>query len=126
VVADLQRLTEAVAELRTVTESYEKEVGACFAAIIARSLPEARQRLVTIDGLREELGERLEAIRAGMFATLKVISTRIRRMTRQFDVVLRRIIYNNQYVNLKRMRPSWRTRRVNRSMALSGSISTAG
>jgi class 3 adenylate cyclase len=37
-------------------------------------LPEARQRLVTIDGLRQELGGRLEAVRAGMFTTLKAIS----------------------------------------------------
>jgi hypothetical protein len=37
-------------------------------------LPEARQRLVTIDGLRHELAERLEAARAGMFAVLKIIS----------------------------------------------------
>ena len=37
-------------------------------------MPEARQRLVTIDGLRDELAERLEAARAGMFAVLKTIS----------------------------------------------------
>ena len=74
VAADLQRLTEALTGLSTLTQTYEKEADACLAAISARSLPEARQRLVTIDGLRQQLGERLEAMRAGMFATLKVIS----------------------------------------------------
>ena len=38
--------------------------------------------------------------------------TRIRRMTRRFDVMLRRIRYNNQKVNLNRAEPSWRTRRA--------------
>jgi class 3 adenylate cyclase len=74
VTADLRRLTEALTELRPLTETYEKETAACLAAIRARSLPEARQRLVTIDGLRQQLGERLETMRAGMFATLKLIS----------------------------------------------------
>ena len=74
VAADLQRLKEALTGLSTLTQTYEREADACLAAISARSLPEARQRLVTIDGLRQQLGERLEAMRAGMFATLKVIS----------------------------------------------------
>jgi class 3 adenylate cyclase len=74
VTADLQRLTEALTGLKALTEIYEKEADACLAAIRARSLPEARQRLVTIDGLRQELGARLEAMRAGMFAALKAIS----------------------------------------------------
>jgi hypothetical protein len=52
----------------------------------------------------------------GFFA--RAVLTRIRRMKRQFDVVLRRIRYNNQYVNVRRMGSSWRTQRVNRSMAL--------
>jgi len=69
-----QRLREELTGLRTLTETYEKETDACLAAIRARSLPEARQRLVTIDGLRNQLGERLEALRAGMFAVLKDIS----------------------------------------------------
>jgi class 3 adenylate cyclase len=74
VTADLRRLTKALTELRPLTEAYEKETAACLAAIRARSLPEARQRLVTIDGLRQQLGERLETMRAGMFATLQLIS----------------------------------------------------
>ena len=72
--SDLQRLTEALAGLGALTETYEKEAGAGLAAVRARSLPEARQRLVTIDSLRDELAERLEAVRAGMFAVLKTIS----------------------------------------------------
>ena len=56
----------------------------------------------------------------GLLLTLDatLMSARIRRMTGQFDVVLRRIRYNNQQVNLNRVEPSWRTRRVNRSRAL--------
>jgi adenylate cyclase len=73
-VADLQRLMEALTGLRALTQTYEQEAGACLAAIRARSLPEARQRLVTIDGLRHELAERLEAMRAGMFTVLQAIS----------------------------------------------------
>ena len=74
VAVDLQRLTEALTGLTSLTENYEKETAACLAAISARALPEARERLVIIDGLRQQLGERLETTRAGMFATLKVIS----------------------------------------------------
>jgi class 3 adenylate cyclase len=72
--ADLQKLTEALTGLKALTDTYEKEAGACLAAIRARALPEARRRLVTIDGLRNELGERLEAERAGMFTVLRAIS----------------------------------------------------
>ena len=74
VAVDLQRPTEALTGLTSLTENYEKETAACLAAISARALPEARERLVIIDGLRQQLGERLETTRAGMFATLKVIS----------------------------------------------------
>jgi adenylate cyclase len=78
VTAALQTLTDALTGLRQLTEMYEKETAACLAAISSRSLPEARQRLVTIDSLRQQLGERLETMRAGMFATLKVISKEAR------------------------------------------------
>jgi class 3 adenylate cyclase len=71
--SDLQRLTEALAGIKALTETYEKEAGAGLAAVRAR-LPEARQHLVTIDGVRDELAERLEEVRAGMFAVLKTIS----------------------------------------------------
>jgi adenylate cyclase len=37
-------------------------------------LPEARQRLVTVDSLRNELGQKLEGARAGTFAVLQTIS----------------------------------------------------
>jgi hypothetical protein len=36
-------------------------------------------------------------------------------MTRQFDVMLRRIKYTNQQLNLSRAEPSWRARRAKRS-----------
>jgi class 3 adenylate cyclase len=78
VAADLQKLTQALAGLAPLIKTYEKETAACLAAIRARSLPEARQLLVTINGLRQELGARLEALRAGMFATLKVMSKEAR------------------------------------------------
>jgi class 3 adenylate cyclase len=78
VAADLQKLTEALAGLAPLIETYEKETAACLAAIRARSLPEARQLLGTINVLRQELGARLEAMRAGMFATLKVMSKEAR------------------------------------------------
>jgi adenylate cyclase len=75
IAADLQSLSQAVAGLAPLTETYERETTACLAEIRGRSLAAARQRLVTINGLREQLGERLEATRAGMFATLKAISS---------------------------------------------------
>jgi class 3 adenylate cyclase/DNA-binding TFAR19-related protein (PDSD5 family) len=74
VAVDLQRVTEALTGLRPLIEIYEQETAAGLAAISARLLPEARQRLVTIDRVRQELGKRLETMRAGMFATLQVIS----------------------------------------------------
>ena len=74
VAVDLQRLTEALTGLTSLTENYERETAACLAAISSRAVPEARERLVIIDGLRQQLSERLETTRAGMFATLKVIS----------------------------------------------------
>ncbi|HEX3210295.1 MAG TPA: adenylate/guanylate cyclase domain-containing protein [Geminicoccaceae bacterium] len=74
VAADLQKLTEALTGLMQLIEVYEQQTDACLAAVSERSLPEARQRLVTIDGLRQELGKRLETMRAGMFTTLKAVS----------------------------------------------------
>ena len=72
--ADLRRLREELSGLRTLTETYDEAADGCLAAIRARSLLEARQRLVTIDDLRQQLGERLEAVRTGMFAVAKAIS----------------------------------------------------
>src|SRR5262245_38953756 len=74
VAADLQKLANAVVELRSLIEIYEEEAAACLAAVRARSLPQARQRLVTVDSLRNELGQRLENARAQTFAILKTIS----------------------------------------------------
>ena len=73
-VSDLRRSRGELIGLRTPIEAYEQETDACLAAIRARSLRDARQRLVTIDGLRDQLTERLEAVRTGMFAVLKAVS----------------------------------------------------
>src|SRR5262245_10196166 len=68
IATDLQRLTEALAGLKTLVGIYDNEAAFCLAAIRARSLAEARQRLDTIDTLRNQLAEQLEAVRSGMFA----------------------------------------------------------
>lgn len=72
--SELQRWREELTRLRAPIERYDEETDACLAAIRIRSLREARQRLVTIDSLRDRLGEELEAVRAGMFAVLRGIS----------------------------------------------------
>ena len=74
VAADLRKLANAIVGLRPLIESYEKEAAACLAAAHTRLLPEARQRLVTVDSLRNELGQKLEGARAGTFAVLQTIS----------------------------------------------------
>jgi adenylate cyclase len=71
---DMRTLTDAFAALTALTQVYEKETGACIAAIQARSVAEARQRLTTIDNVRDELGVRLETLRAGMYGVLQTIS----------------------------------------------------
>ena len=73
-VSDLRRSRDELIGLRTPIEAYDQETDACLAAIRARSLRDARQRLATIDGLRDQLTERLEAVRTGMFAVLKTVS----------------------------------------------------
>jgi class 3 adenylate cyclase len=73
-ISDLLKLREGLAGLQTLTEAYDKETDACLAAIRARSLAEARQRLVTINGLRSQLADQLESARTGMFAMLNTIS----------------------------------------------------
>lgn len=73
-ISDLLKLRDGLAGLQTLTEAYDKETDACLAAIRARSLAEARQRLVTINGLRSQLADRLESARTGMFAMLNTIS----------------------------------------------------
>jgi hypothetical protein len=70
----LRDLREQLAQLKPLTETYANETDACLAAIASRLLPEARRRLVTVDGLRQELGQRLEAMRAGMADVLNAIS----------------------------------------------------
>jgi len=73
-VSDLRRSRGELIGLRTPIETYDQETDACLAAIRARLLRDARQRLATIDGLRDQLTERLEAVRTGMFAVLKAVS----------------------------------------------------
>lgn len=72
--ADLRRLRGELSGLRTLTETYDKATDGCLAAIRVRSVREARQRLGTVNDLRAQLGERLEAVRAGMFDALNGIS----------------------------------------------------
>jgi hypothetical protein len=52
-----------------------------------------------------------ELERAGVLKVVGMaeVVTRIRRMTRQFDVMLRRIRHTNPQLNLSRAEPSWRT-----------------
>lgn len=71
---DLQKSRDGLVGLRTLTEIYDKETDACLYAIRARSLKDARERLDSIDDLRDQLTERLEAARAGMFAVLQAVS----------------------------------------------------
>jgi HAMP domain-containing protein len=73
-VSDLRRSRGELIGLRTPIETYDQETDACLAAIRARLLRDAHQRLATIDGLRDQLTERLEAVRTGMFAVLKAVS----------------------------------------------------
>jgi class 3 adenylate cyclase len=73
-VSDLRRSRGELIGLRTPIEAYDQETDACLAAIRARLLRDAHQRLATIDGLRDQLTERLEAVRTGMFAVLKAVS----------------------------------------------------
>ena len=74
VASALQSLQGQLVQLKTLTETYANETDACLAAIAARSLPEARRRLMTIDGLRQDLGQRLEAMRGGMAEVLNTVS----------------------------------------------------
>jgi len=77
VAAAFQKLSEALSGMAPLIERYEREAAACLAAARARSLDEAYRRLVTIDVLRDEMGQRLEATRAGMFSVLQTISTEV-------------------------------------------------
>ena len=70
----LAPLRDKLVELKTLTETYDRETDACLAAIRARSISEARRRLDSIDDLRDQLGEALESVRAGMFTVLQTVS----------------------------------------------------
>lgn len=77
--SDLRRSWDDLVALKALTETYDEETDACLAAIRARSLRDARERLATIDDLRDQLGERLESVRAGMYAVLQTISKKAQR-----------------------------------------------
>jgi class 3 adenylate cyclase len=71
---ELQRLIGALAALAPLAARYDQETAACLAAIRDGALAQARGRLKTIDGLRDELNDRLESLRAGLFAALRTMS----------------------------------------------------
>ena len=75
-----------------------------------------KAKLADLQGQRTAKQQALAGATAEQTTTLNAqieALARIRRMTEQFDVMLRRIMYNYQQVNLSRVEPSWRTRRVN-------------
>ena len=73
-VSGLDQLRGKLAELKTLTERYDRDTDACLAAIRTRSISEARRRLDGIDDLRDQLGGTLESVRAGMFTVLQTVS----------------------------------------------------
>jgi adenylate cyclase len=67
-------LREMLVELTELLKVYDEEAAQLLDAITRRSLPEARRRLITVDAIRNELGDRLEKARAGMFADLRLVA----------------------------------------------------
>jgi class 3 adenylate cyclase len=67
-------LREMLVELTAVSRAYDQEAEPLLGTISQRAVPEARRRLVHIDTIRNELGERLEQARAGMFADLQIVA----------------------------------------------------
>jgi adenylate cyclase len=67
-------LREMLIELTDLVAVYDRETAQLLDAIARRSLPDARRRLITVDAVRNELGELLEKARAGMFADLKLVA----------------------------------------------------
>jgi adenylate cyclase len=76
--AELGRLGEALPGLKALAGTYETEAGSCLAAAAARSLSEARACLPRADGLRDQLSQRLEDTRAGMFSILQHMATEVK------------------------------------------------
>ncbi len=72
--SQLQKLRDELVGLRALNDTYDLETDAGLAAIRARAPTEARRVLTMIDDVRDQLTERLESVRAGMFAVLKNIS----------------------------------------------------
>ena len=67
-------LREMLIELTDLVAVYDRETAQLLDAITRRSLPDARRRLITVDAVRNELGELLEKARAGMFADLRLVA----------------------------------------------------
>jgi adenylate cyclase len=67
-------LREMLVGLTAISQAYDHEAAPLLNAIMQRSLPEARRRLATLDSIRNQLGERLEQARTGMFADLKIVA----------------------------------------------------
>lgn len=72
--AALGGLRDDLSRLRALTTIYDAATDGCVDAIRARSVQEARQRLVTVDAIRDRLDTRLEDVRSGMFDVLKTMS----------------------------------------------------
>src|SRR5262249_45084302 len=72
--AELERLLVALAGLESLTRRYDQESADCLAAIRGNRPAEARERLTSIDGLRDHLNLRLEALRAGLFISLQTMA----------------------------------------------------
>jgi HAMP domain-containing protein len=67
-------LREMLVELTAVSRAYDQEAPPLLGTITQRAVLEARRRLVHIDTIRNDLGERLEKARAEMFADLQIVA----------------------------------------------------
>ncbi|MFO1058167.1 MAG: HAMP domain-containing protein [Dongiaceae bacterium] len=73
-VSALQPLIDRLAAVQELGKRYHAEADLCMAALQRRALAEARARLVTLDAMRDQLNQALEALRSGLFAVLETVS----------------------------------------------------